>query len=447
MLDPAAPRPLDLTSLDSYLSSCLALAQERLAGFSSLEEVARAEADLNCYPRLEILGDPRDIFVADERSLSAGDIALAAESLLSGRVLLEHACAGEATRLGLGAKYLLNPRRDFVGPVWERLRAEGLAYEVRPEQLRPLGLGQRHMLQLAWDLWRLAEEMGRDPATALANQHLLVIVNQASAEAVLADFRQANFYGFNRAQTMFMVQAAFPGLTVDEGRWRVDHASPVRLHNHGQMLMQTAMEGQLFRLNPRGRRLPLPWSDFAGVLEGLDDKVSFNIEDLDYLAQSLDLTGLAAALKLGAKGARMVMEVVGNNPLAPIKGGACSFDPVLGRNVIIESFQLRGLAPKDIAFLNKNVNHYPRPLTALTTARERGLSMPLCVKDGRLYFQPVQGDLNFLLPTAFLRRGKLKPIRAWKALVDTPAALAAMARQDSRPGFLTWAASLTGLQV
>jgi hypothetical protein len=289
--------------------------------------------------------------------------------------------------------------------------------------------------------------MGREPAQVLAHQRLLIIVNEQSAEDVLADFRQARFYGFDPAGIMFMVQRSFPGLAPQDGRWRIDPGSPRRLHNHGQMLMQTAMDGQLFRLDHLSRRTPLAWRDFADLLAGLADKVSFNIEDLDYLSQSLDLTGLAAALKLGGQGARMVMEVVTNNPSNPIKGGACYFDPGLGRNVMIESFQLQGIAPADIHFLNKNVNHYPQPLTALTTLREQGLSMPITVKGGHLYFQPVQGDLNFLLPTAFLRRKELKPIHAWKAAVHTPTALAAMAAQDARPGFLPWAASLLGLAI
>jgi hypothetical protein len=446
MLDPANPRLLELDSLDSYLASCLALVQERLPQARAIENAMEAEAELNRYPRLDSLQEPRDIFVADELSLDAGDIA-AAEALLSGRVLLEHACAGEATRLGLGTKYLIDPRRDLVGLTWESLLAQGPNFSVTPAELKPLSLGRRHMLQLAWDLWRLAEERGRDPVQALARQRLQIIVNERGAEDILADFRQAKFYGFDPAGVMFMVQRAFPGLIPGEQGWRVDPESPRRLHNHGQMLLQTAMDCQLFRLDRYGHRLPVAWHDYAEFLAGLDDKISFNIEDLDYLAQSLDLTTLAAALKLGGQGVRMVIEVVTNNPLNPIKGGACYFDPVLARNVMIESFQLTDIGPADIRYLNKNVNHYPRPLAAMATLRERGISMPVAVKGRHLYLQPVQGDLNFLLPTAFLHRKELTPIRAWKEAAHTPAALSAMAAQDARPGFLPWAASMLEEQL
>ena len=447
MLDPAHPRPLDLTDFDSYIRSCLDLAQERLGQCPDVATVARQEDQLNRYPRMENLEDPRDIWVLDQKSVSSHDLSRAGESLLQGRVLLEHTCAGEATRLGLGTKYLINPPLDLTPEVLANLLGPDYSLAASPDSLRPMSLGRRHMLQLAWDLTRLAEETGQDPDQVLAAQHLLIIVNQASADRVLEDFQEARFYGFDQAKVLFMIQKAFHGITGQPGSWIYDPATPSRLHNHGQMLMQTTMDSQLFCLEVTGRPSPISWSEYLELLAELDDKISFNIEDLDYLRQSLDLTGLAAALKLGAQGARMVMEVVANNPDNPQKGGACAWDPELKRNVMIESFQLAGLPNAEIAFLNKNVNHYPQPRRAALAAHDQGLSMPLVVKKGAIYFQPVQGDLNFLLQTAFVRRARLKPIRAWKSAQNTPAALEAMADQEKRAGFITWAEGVTGLRL
>ena len=53
-------------SLEPYISSCVALAQENLRHFSSLAEIAAREKDLNRYPRLERLAEPRQILVLDE---------------------------------------------------------------------------------------------------------------------------------------------------------------------------------------------------------------------------------------------------------------------------------------------------------------------------------------------------------------------------------------------
>ncbi|MBU2515990.1 MAG: hypothetical protein KKB57_00285 [Proteobacteria bacterium] len=445
MLDPSKPKPLDLTDFTGYINSCLDLARERLKGLASMEEVAEAEDELNAYPRLNGLTGPRDIFVIDQESITARDIERAARCLLDGEVLLEHTCAGEATRLGLGTKYLINPRLDLNGEVMLRLTCQD-SWPVDPMELTSMSLGRRHMLQLAWDLGNLAQDFGREPDKVLKKQHLLVIVNEATANNVELDFIEANYYGFDPAKVLFMVQKSFHGLNLGPEGWFYDNSSPMRLHNHGQMLMQSTMDGQVYR-NEQGKKYRLAWPTFRSLLEVFDDKISFNIEDLDYLSQSLDMTGLAAALKLGDQGARMVMEVVTNNPDNPQKGGACFWDQKLGRNVMIESFQLRGIDNSDIVYLNKNINHYPHPSTALSTAREQCLSMPVTVKEGYLYFQPVQGDLNFLLPTAYVRRKMLKPIHSWKSGANTISALEAMAQQEKRPGFLKWANELTGLKL
>ena len=447
MLDPAQSPELDLTDLNTYIASCLRLAEERLADYAGPDEVARHEDELNQYPRLEALSDPRDIFVIDDKSVSTRDRQQAIDTIIQGGVLLEHTCAGEATRLGLGTKYLINPRLDLSPVVLQRLLGEDYQLEVSPDSLRPMTLGRRHMLQLAWDISQLAKEAGKDPQKTLAKQTLLIIVNEATYQLILQDFIEANYYGFKRQNVLFMVQKAFHGITKKDGKWVYDTQSPRRLHNHGQMLMQTTQDRQIFRLDPSGRPSHLTWAEYRMVLGEFDDKVSFNIEDLDYLEQSLDLTGLAAALKLGDEGARMVMEVVANNPQNPQKGGLCAWDEKLGRNVMIESFQLAGLPNEKITYLNKNINHYPRPVYMATLVREQGLPMPIAVKQGFLYYQPVQGDVNFLVPTAFVRRAKLKPIKAWKSGANTPDALKAMAAQERRKGFIAWAEKLTGLHL
>ncbi len=447
MIDPARPAPLDLRNFDAYLETCRRLLQQRLGEMANLAEVAQLESHINRYPRLNRLEEPRDVVVINERFISPRDLERGVEALLTGAVLLEHACAGEATRLGLGTKYLVNPRRHLTPEILSDHLGPDPALPHPPETLRPVSLGRRHMLQLAWDLWRLAEDHGQDPRPVLKRQHLLIIVNEQSAQGVIDDFRQAQFYGFERRRVLFMVQRAFHGFNLGPQGWFYDQDSPLRLHNHGQMLLQTTMEGQIFRLDDQGQRRHLTWTEYLSLLGDLVDKVSFNIEDLDYLSQSLDHLGLAAALKLAEAGAAMIMEVVHNDPDNPIKGGACYWDPELNRNVMIESFCLQGVRPEEIAFLNKNVNHYPQPARGLAAVRQHGLAMPIVVKKGFLYFQPVQGDLNFLVPTVFVRRPQLKPIRAWKGPRHTPAALAALAQQDQRPGFWTWAAGLTGLAL
>ncbi len=444
MLDPSAPVTLDLTNFDTYLNSCCQLAGQKLMNCQSLAQASMRESEVNCYPGLRALEDPRQVLTLESLA-SLHDITEQAWRVLEGTILWEHTCAGEATRLGLGAKYLIVPSKHLAPSSLGRDADLTQPLTVEPSHLAHLSLGQRHMLQQAWNIWRLAEGLGQDPCQAMARQHLLIIINNHTAEQILDDFTKANFYGFRREHVLFMIQHSFPGLHYTGAGWQIDYDSPRRLHNHGQMVMQTVMDSQLFYIEASGDKHYLGCNEYLEMLKSKTDKVSFNIEDLDYLNEPIDMLGLAAGHNLGQQGYQMVMEVVANNPSAPIKGGACYYDPRLERDVIIESFQLQGITPAQITHLNKNVNHYPNPYNAMVILKERGLAMPIAIKEDHLYFQPVQGDINFIVPTAFVQRAKLKPICSWKSGRNTPEALVCMQRQEERPGFMAWARDLAGL--
>ena len=142
MLDPAKTQPIDLTDLSSYINTCVDIAAKRLKDFAGPAEVTSAEDELNRYPRLKSLEEPRDLLVVDESELDEKDRARAARTILEGGVLLEHTCAGEATRLGLGTKYLINPRFDLSPKVLEDLLGEGVQPPVDPAGMRSMSLGR-----------------------------------------------------------------------------------------------------------------------------------------------------------------------------------------------------------------------------------------------------------------------------------------------------------------
>ena len=208
MLDPAQSTPLELNDFSSYIQSCLDLANDWLSEFDTPAEVGKSQDELNKYPRLEQLSEPRDIQVLEELA-SQAEIDQVKQVLLEGGVFWEHTCAGEATRLGLGTKYLLNPALDLSPEVLGRILGEDYELKAALETLRSITLGRRHMLQLAWDLSQLAGEAGKDPARVLAKQSLLVIINESSYQTILEDFLEAGFYGFDRRNVFFMVQKSF----------------------------------------------------------------------------------------------------------------------------------------------------------------------------------------------------------------------------------------------
>jgi hypothetical protein len=383
-----------------------------------------------------------------EDGAAAAQLARAKAAVLRGEVLFEHAAAGEGTRLMLGPKYFLNLAQELSVErlahllsqesghlVTAAAAAQGL--ECLPQELLPFSLGTRHMLQMAYDLAKLARELGESPREALARQHLLIIISAEMLAHLEKEFYQWHFFGFNPRQVYFMVQESFHGLNLREGKFFYDRQSPRRLHNHGQMVMQQTIERQIFSLSGDHPQEKVFCSraavgDWLGIFT---DKISYNIEDLDYLTDSIDFAGLGLALELGQQGYNMIMEVVANNPQKPQKGGMLAWDPELARDVMVESFQLGDIANADIHYLNRNFNHYPQPFESWRRVGELGLPLPITVKDGFLYFQPVQGDINFLVQTAFFRRRELRPIRSLKSSASLPLALNRMYAQDCQPGF------------
>jgi hypothetical protein len=416
----------------AFREGCLNMARSLLASYRSPQEVAEAADELNAYPRLAELRPPRSIRLLEpEPTLGA----LGRQALLEGRILWEHPAAGEATRLGLGPKFFLKPQ-DLAAIM-------GQTQEW--SQLLPLSLGPRHLLALALEISQLARESGLDPQAVLAKQVFLIIGAEEWLDAMSAQVRAVLSKFLPLKNLWFMAQTAFHGLTRSSGGdWFFDPNSPKLLYNHGHMAMQKTMDGQVFTFGESGERIYFSREEFFARVGEFSDLISSNIEDLDYLNQAIEPYSLGLATSLGSSGFGMMMEISLNNRQHPIKGGMCAFDPTLDHDVVIESFSLRDVQPKEIIYLNKNINHYLNPALVMAKLRENGLETPVAVRGDWVYFQPIQGDINFLVPTAFFTRAQDKELNSLKTISDIPAALTAMAVQDTKPGFRELAASALG---
>ena len=100
-----------LRSKQEYIERCLLIADTLLAQYGSSDEIADQEAEINCYPNLAYLKEPKGIAVVGGNGEARRKRAVAC--VLEGKLFSEHAVAGEATRLGLGTKFLLNIGRDL----------------------------------------------------------------------------------------------------------------------------------------------------------------------------------------------------------------------------------------------------------------------------------------------------------------------------------------------
>lgn len=437
------------TDHESYIDFCLKIAEKRLSGYESISQIEKDVDNINLYENIDSLEPPKNIFELDENELNAQDIDRAVQCVLEGRLFTEHTAAGEATRLGLGTKYLINIANDLpAGKIAELISNERdsnyAAEEVvsaagcRPETLLPISLGERHMIQFSFGIYKLAKENGCDPEQVLKRQKMLVILNAQAAECIVQEFIENRFFGFSRQNVMFLVQRAYHGIKLEGGMFHYDPSTPRRLHNHGQMALQQTMDDQIFKISDDGQRTCLKGDAFGAILLAMDNKISYNIEDMSFLTNSMDIPALAFALKMSDNGFKMLMEIVSNDPDNPQKGGMAAHDPVLGKNVMIEGFQLGGMENSEIKYLNKNFNHYLNPYKAWSGLKNRGLDMPVVVKGDALYFKPVQGDINFIVKTGLFKRKNLNPIRAWKSPATIPLAIKSMHQQDHQKGFIEY---------
>jgi hypothetical protein len=301
-------------------------------------------------------------------------------------------------------------------------------------------------LWLAYEIIELATQYGLDPKAVMSRQTFLLVGSEDSVDALSTQAVKALSGLMPLGNIWLMAQSSFKGLNREPGGdWRFDLESPSRLHNHGHMVMQKAMDRQVYRLDESGRRDYFSRDEFFSRLGDFEDLISNNIEDLDYLKNAFNPTALGLAIRLARSGYGMLMEITRNNKKNPVKGGMCAFDRALGHDVVIESFCLRNVAPKDIEYLNKNMNHYLNPAKAMAAVMENGLGMPVVVHDNRVYFQPVQGDINFLTRTAFFTNGQDTELNSLKYPSDISAALSAMAYQDSQPKFASLCEQALGL--
>ncbi len=444
----------------------------------TLGDIKKDEKEINAYENFDYLEpiDPRKIITLDDNKINTSP---AEKAILAGKFMWEHTAAGEATRLGLGTKYILNLcqftledvvfhiKREALSELEKRiLKGAELAKEKKkidremtaekvleisggdPKKLMNISLGNRHMLQMAFDVFKLAKKYHKNPKTILAKQTSLIILNEQTAEEILEEFKQFNFFCLNPKKTFFMIQRSFHGIYIKEGCLFYDPTTEKnkRLHNHGQMIMQKAHDNVIFRVDPKNtsKKEYITNKEFEKILTVHDDLLSYNVEDLGFLTGSVDFPSLALALELGKKGYNMIMEIVAQNPVKPQKGGACCFDKKMGRVVMIESNRLKDIKNEEIRHLNKNFNHYPNPVQSYRVMREKGLPVSFEVKttydqsgdrQDYIYANLVQGDLNFLVKTAYVMRKNLKAIYNWKSPATTPIAVKAMFEQDKQDGF------------
>jgi hypothetical protein len=456
---------LDLRSHAAYLQSLRSIAQAKLQKRYGDKLRSASMADLKCdqakllkYPGLENVDrNPDSLITYDSIALTPFELHAAKLLVLRGMFFAEHAVGGVASRLRDSAHRVKFGEKFFITP-------DELTFEIEAPgygKLLELSMGERHMLQKAFWIRKLAQEMGGEHWTkVLKRQKMLIVPNEESEARTLEVFRKFDFFGFNPKNVMFVSSQFYPGLVLENGKLEYDLEHKY-VHNHGIVPMQVCMEDTIFTIDPNtGDKVKVPNRKYRTILGTTQDYVSYNVEDLGYLNEPIDFRGIAIAMQFALQGYRMVMEI-NQQKEEPQKGGMYGFDPQLydaitsqrGRPVVIESFQL-GLpsnklsdgsenpaytaALQEIFWLNRNVNHYPFPLDRFEAVEDGGLPVHLEIKkfeDGtlRILNATPQGDINLILPTAYIIKDS--PLEGLKVRKDIPLTLQTMQKEDSQAGF------------
>lgn len=459
-------------SMKLYRQAILAKLQKQLRqhygermGSLTMADIARDQIALRAHLKLDrcdMQAAGQFIRVVRPEGVSPELLEEAENLKLRGGEVIEDAAAGEATRLGLGTKYLLTPDRLVQALMAhnERVRTaepqKMIEIPSYAQGVAPISVGVRHKLQLTYDLTQLAVSpqfgFARNPGDVLRSQLTLTILNEETAEQILRDTVKLHYFGLLPQNTLFMVQRKAPGMSIADGSLFFDQTSEYRLWNHLDMKAQQTLSDQIFwvRFNPGSGELTrnyLAPGAFQEILALRQNLVSYPVEDIDFLTGAVNLPNLAMALEMAREGVTMTMEVVGQKE-PPQTGGFFTFDPILGKVVCIESdaggsvvVNADPASLRRILWLNKNFNNFPDPAKAFMEAFKFALGesrIPLhpVVKGGHLYIQPPQGNLNLELNMSPTRVEPFNPIRNLKVLEDGPRTFAAMKAQDEQPGFL-----------
>lgn len=462
------PHRLDLNNgYDGYIKSVGRALQSnlrsrygsRLRGLTQ-QSIINDLHSINQYPNIDSLTyAPEKGQIIEIPSISVTrERARLAETVEAGIGFARHDAAGFGTRLGLGPKYFLTPeilidavKTSGKPEIISKLKA--LSRKLKLDTLLSISLGDRHMLQHSFNLTKLAKDTDRNPKMLLGSAVNMIVIGEASAEIrnhpIIEQFNNRRFYGFNRNNTYFFLQKAHHGFNFDPGEGRIyyDEQSPKCLYNHGSMFMEMFIDNGVFKVNESGGIESVEMKQYLDFLKRIEHMVSYNIADSQFLFSSFDYAGFTAALRISAEqNCRMIMEIVAPKIETEDhnKVGYWAHDNALKRSVIIES-DLSGIPNgnlnelheffKSLAYLNRNFNHFVYPRYTIDALAEASLPLHPTEIDGYIYPQPPQGDINFLVPTAFMKRNNMAPIQSLKTINDIPDALEAMWKQDNQDGF------------
>jgi hypothetical protein len=386
--------------------------------------------------------------------------------LLDGNLVLQFLFAGVATRaqdlMTRYPKYFLTPALARYGiqsilpeekdPRRRQIMEQTLHFlDAHPVQ--NISLGARQLWQYQAGLRSLARASDASFHAVLKKIHILVHVNEETAEDILGSFRDHRFFGFYEENIIFIEQQNFPG-HIFKNRELVAAPEVKRPFGHGFTLSQVVTPNTGYN-HVNGRKVLLKKSPLEHVRSRLGSAhvivMNVNVDDLTKLSpQFLSPDRLHYAFHQIRKGrADVVVEVVRN--LKGQKGGSWVEDTETGQAFLVEGLALKSpegealfrtvagqpLPQESMPFLNKMANAYKAD-ALIRHLKNKLLPHYLDLRQDLLFMESITGDITQkegLHTCAFAivdDQGNPEPIRTFKSAEDILETFQAMSEQDAQ---------------
>lgn len=308
--------------------------------------------------------------------------------LLNGDYVMDDLFAGKATRLNRGGMYGVD--------LWDILVEEDVVPEGKRSEFS-FGMGPRQLIAFYMFLKRLADEHGRDFQEVLANQTIVMRLNDEVESVALNDLKTNHFYGFSRANFYFINQPEYRGYALRDGELVLDEESTPLVYGHGDNFMQLNQAGVVYQIDLQGQKVMLEKSMLD--LLGSKQLASHRVNDLTKFSAAtvVDLDILAVGLYLQQEqGVDIVPELVAN-PNKQKGGTATPFGLVETLAVkgsdhlknVVARFGEQGMPYNAFRIL------YPSATRLKEMMEENELPYYLRFKDDRFYLEAVTGDITF----------------------------------------------------
>ena len=262
------------------------------------------------------------------------------------------------------------------------------------------------------------EEIEREREQIVRMTPRIVIINDESGRSIVNEFLKNDFYMATPELVVFVVQSAYYGWEIVNGKPVLNTSTALTPGGHGDATMQVVQNGRAFTVDKTGHVNVLKEDAVTYLMSKTNNAIKVFIQsrvnDMTKLgASAVDHTELTVneidmgifALALANMGdlenlndgCNVIMEQVGQDHNNPIKGGSPL--SVAGKKFLVEGLAQSDTITKLVAKEGVPFNRFfifHKPLALTKILKPKGLPVYFRFRDGYIYPETVTGDITML---------------------------------------------------